>query len=96
MSSGKSKGELGFQRHIIDHLVGTGDWIERKARTDYNREHAVDRGMLDAFLADTQPETYDALKRAYGERVLDVIIGEYEKSARAKGSATASTCRARR
>lgn len=93
MSSGKSKGELGFQRHIIDHLVGTGDWIERKARTDYNREHAVDRGMLDAFLADTQPETYDALKRAYGERVLDVIIGEYEKSARAKGSSQIETLR---
>ena len=86
MSNTRSKGELGFQRHIIDALCTDTHWHERKANADYDREHAIDRGMLAEFITATQPEAYDALVRGYGDRALDVVISEYEKSCRAKGS----------
>ena len=69
MSNTRSKGELGFQRHIIDALCADPRWRERKASTDYDREHAVDLGMLIEFLSSTQPDAYDALVRGYGDRV---------------------------
>ena len=34
MSNTRSKGELGFQRHIIDALCADPRWRERKAATD--------------------------------------------------------------
>ena len=86
MSNTRSTGELGFQRHIIDSLCADPRWRERKAAADYDREHAVDRGMLAEFLSATQPDAYDALVRGYGDRALDVVIAEYERACRAKGS----------
>lgn len=87
MSNARSKGELGFQRHIIDNLCKDPRWHERKAKEHYDREHAVDWGMLEAFLADTQPDTLKLLNRTYGDRALDVVIAEYERACRARGSA---------
>lgn len=87
MSNTRSKGELGFQRHIIDNLQKDSHWHERKAKEHYNREHAVDRGMLEAFLTDTQPDALKSLDRTYGDRALDVVIAEYERACRSKGSA---------
>lgn len=87
MSNSRSKGELGFQRHIIDSLCTDARWHERKAKDCYDREHATDRGMLESFLNDTQPDVLNTLKRTYGERVLDIVIAEYERSCRAKGTA---------
>ena len=86
MSNTRSKGELGFQRHIVDALCADPHWSERKANPCYDREHAVDRGMLAEFIANTQPKVYDTLQRGYGNRALDVVIAEYERACRAKGS----------
>lgn len=86
MSNERSKGELGFQRHIIDCLTVDEHWHERKAKTDYDREHASDRGMMEAFIADTQPDALDALRRSYGDRAIDAVIAEFEKACRVKGS----------
>ena len=87
MSNKRSKGELGFQRHIIDKLKGHAHpWVERKATTDYDRDHAVDASMLEAFLAETQPDALAALQRSYGDRAIAVVLAEYEKACRAKGS----------
>ncbi len=87
MSNTRSRGELGFQRHIIDAICADRRWAERKAKTDYDREHAVDRGMLEAFLDETQPDSLDMIKHTYGDRAIDVIVAEYEKACRVKGSA---------
>lgn len=86
MSNTRSKGELGFQRHIIDALCFDPRWHERNAKVDYDRDHAVDRGMMSEFLAATQPDAFDALTRSYGERALDMVVAEYERACRAKGS----------
>ena len=93
MSNTRSKGELGFQRHIIDAICADRRWTERKAKTDYNREHAVDKGMLEAFLDKTQSDSLDMLKRTYGDRTIDVIVAEYEKACRAKGTAQVDVLR---
>lgn len=87
MSNERSKGEQGFQRHIIDSLTLDPHWVERKAKSDYDRNHAVDRGMLEEFLRNTQPDGLAVIERAYGDRAIDVIIAEYEKACRAKGTA---------
>ena len=93
MSNTRSKGELGFQRHIIDCLCSDPHWSERKAKEHYDRDHAVDWGMLEAFLADTQPDALDSLRRTYGGRALDVIIAEYERACRSKGAAQVDVLR---
>ena len=93
MSSTRSRGELGFQRHIIDALCVDKRWSERNAKTDYDRDHAVDCGMLEAFLSDTQPDALDTLKRTYGNRALDVVIAEYERACRSKGTAQVDVLR---
>ena len=93
MSNTRSKGELGFQRHIIDALCADPRWHERKAATDYDCEHAVDRGMLSEFLTVTQPDTYDALVRGYGDRALDAVVFEYERACRANGSSQVDVLR---
>lgn len=87
MSNARSKGELGFQRHIIDCLCSDPHWSERTAQGNYDREHATDRGLLEAFLDDTQSDALGSLKRTYGDRALDVIIAEYERACRTKGTA---------
>lgn len=93
MSTARSTGELGFQRHIIDSLCADAHWCERKAKQHYDRDHAVDRGMLEEFLGDTQPDTLAVLQRTYGNRTLDVIVAEYEKACRAKGSSQVDVLR---
>lgn len=37
--------EKTFQRYIIDKLVDDNKYIERKAKTDYNKPYALDLGM---------------------------------------------------
>ncbi len=93
MGNTRSKGELGFQRHIIDSLCSDPHWIERKAKVSYDREHAVDRSLLKTFLADTQPDALDALERTYNDRALDIIIAEYERACRSKGTAQVDVLR---
>ena len=93
MSNARSKGELGFQRHIIDSLCVDSRWRERKANEYYDREHAIDRGMLEEFLGDTQPDTLSTLKRVYGERALDVVVSEYERACRSRGTAQVDVLR---
>ena len=93
MSNSRSTGELGFQRHIIDSLCADAHWRERKTKQHYDRDHAVDRGMLEEFLGDTQTDALATLRRTYGDRTLDVIVSEYEKACRAKGSAQVDVLR---
>lgn len=93
MSNTRSKGELGFQRHVIDSLCADSRWHERKAKTDYDRDHAVDRGMLEGFLSDTQPDALATLRRTYGDRALDVVVSEYERACRSKGTAQVDVLR---
>jgi type I restriction enzyme R subunit len=93
MSNTRSKGELGFQRHIINCLCADPHWREREANIHYDREHAVDRGMLEDFLSDTQPDALSALKRTYGDRALDVAIAEYERACRSTGTAQVDVLR---
>ncbi|MDO4808017.1 MAG: DEAD/DEAH box helicase family protein [Coriobacteriales bacterium] len=93
MSNARSTGELGFQRHIIDVLCTDPRWRERKATSHYDKDHAVDREMLEGFLKDTQPKALAALQRTYGIRAIDVLISEYEKACRAKGSSNVDVLR---
>ena len=93
MSNTRSKGELGFQRHIIDSLCADQRWRERNASQHYDREHAFDRGMLEGFLSDTQPDSLATLRRVHGERAVDVVVAEYERACRAKGSSQVDVLR---
>lgn len=86
MSSQFSNGEQKFQRHIIDYLVEKNGWIERKYR-NYNRKHAVDYGMLTAFLRETQPKAYGILQKSFGEHAAEMVVAEYERACRASQTA---------
>ena len=54
--------EKTFQRYIIDKLVNDNKYIERKAKTDYNKPYALDLGMLTEFLECTQPDKMKQLE----------------------------------
>lgn len=65
--------EKTFQRYIIDKLVDDNKYIERKAKTDYNKPYALDLGMLTAFLESTQPDKMKQLDKVFGEHLTETL-----------------------
>ena len=65
--------EKEYQRYIIDELVNSNGYIERKA-TDFDRLFAIDREMLFKFLWDTQPDTMESLAKIYKDVLEDTIV----------------------
>lgn len=65
--------EKTYQRYIIDKLVDNNGYIERKAKTDYNKPYALDLGMLTAFLESTQPDKMKQLDKVFGEHLTETL-----------------------
>lgn len=65
--------EKQYQRYIIDELVNSNGYIERKA-TAFDRYLAIDRELLFKFLWDTQADTMEALKKIYKSALEDTIV----------------------
>ena len=65
--------EKTYQRYIIDKLVDNNGYIERKAKTDYNKPYALDLGILTAFLESTQPDKMKQLDKVFGEHLTETL-----------------------
>ena len=64
-----------FQKLIIERLVKENGYVERKASC-FNRALAMDTELFFEFLNNTQPETYDKLKKIYKDDVNEVILNK--------------------
>ncbi len=56
--------EKDFQKEFIEHLVKENGYIQRKCSDHYNRELALDSGLLWEFIGNTQPDAMKALLRS--------------------------------
>ena len=55
-----------YQRYIINYLVDTNKYIERKYNEGkYNSLYAMDTELLISFLETTQPDTMEYLRELY-------------------------------
>lgn len=55
--------EKDFQKEFVKHLTDEDGYIERSCGSDYNRELAMDIGLLWKFVENTQPDVIQALIR---------------------------------
>ena len=65
--------EKDFQHNFIDELVKIG--YVNYLSNEYNSNYAMFKKALFEFLNKTQPEKMERLRKIYGERTEDVIIG---------------------
>ena len=63
MTFGDGDAEKDFQREFIDHLTSENGYIQRLCGTHYNRELALDIGLLWEFIGNTQPDAMKGLIR---------------------------------
>lgn len=66
--------EKDYQCFIMERLKQDCGYVVRKADC-FDRLHAMDRELLFRFLYDTQPESMDALKKIYKDKLEDTIVG---------------------
>lgn len=63
----------GFQAHILEYLVNTNGYRERKNK-DFDRIHAMDQDMLFEFLESSQADTMEALRSIYKDDYKETIV----------------------
>lgn len=78
--------EKEYQRFIMDRLKEDNGYVIRKAKS-FDRYYAVDRELLFKFLADTQGEQMDALRKIYKGDLEETIVSYINAEAtKARGS----------
>ncbi len=86
MPKKKILSEKEYQRYIIDYLVESNGYIERKNK-HFDRLFAMDRELLFKFLDATQPDTMAALRKVYKQDAEETIVQVINNSCTsAKGS----------
>lgn len=76
VGSGNPLTEQEFQRYIIEKLVNRNDYVERVAKTDYDPVHAMDIGMLFAFLEKSQTEKMEKLHAIYNGGLRQTVLAK--------------------
>lgn len=66
--------EKEYQHFIMRYLEKHNGYLIRDAK-QYDRLHAIDRGLLFKFLNDTQPDAMERLRRIYKGDLEDTIVG---------------------
>ena len=66
--------EKEYQHYIMDRLSEGNGYVIRKA-VHFDRHFAMDRELLFQFLWATQPETMDALRKIYKDKLEDTLVG---------------------
>lgn len=78
-----------YQRYIVDYLVQTNGFIERKYTDNhYDQLTAMDKGLFLSFLKDTQNESYQNIYRQYGNSTDNIIISKYNELVLSKNGTT--------
>ncbi|MFR2155784.1 MAG: DEAD/DEAH box helicase family protein [Evtepia gabavorous] len=77
--------EKDYQKFLLERLADNG-YVIRKA-SHFDRLFAMDREMLMKFLADTQPDTMDYLRKIYKDDLEDTIVSFINaETTKARGS----------
>ena len=77
--------EKDYQKFFLERLADNG-YVIRKA-SHFDRLFAMDREMLMKFLADTQPDTMDYLRKIYKDDLEDTIVSFINaETTKARGS----------
>ena len=65
--------ENGFEKHIVDYLIDSNNYVERE-NTDYDNINCVDEDLLFQFLEDTQAKALEKLKRYHKDLYRQKIV----------------------
>lgn len=66
--------EKEYQKYIMDRLKEDNGYVIRNANKNYDRMVAMDKELLFKFLNNTQPETMEALRRIYKDKLEDTLV----------------------
>ncbi len=72
--------EIHFEAHIENYLVNEVKEYHVVSPTEYNKELCVIPSEIIAFVKDTQPEKYKALKEQYGDHVDTQIVNNIARN----------------
>ncbi|MCD9563405.1 type I restriction endonuclease subunit R [Tenacibaculum maritimum] len=84
MSKTTNTKENGFEKHIVDYLVNTNDYVLRTSK-NYDNVNCVDTEILFQFLETTQPKAIEKLKRHHKELYQQKIIKRINDQIKLKG-----------
>lgn len=76
--------ENGFEKHIVDYLVNSNNYIER-ANTNYDNINCIDENLLFQFLDATQPKAVEKLKRYHKDLYQQKIVKRINDQIKQKG-----------
>lgn len=77
--------EAAFEEHIEKELVRLHKYRKRNTESDYNRELAIDSGMLFEFIEKSQKNKFDQLKARFGDSVSEQILGRLDDQIKSRG-----------
>lgn len=75
MSSTK---EIDFEDTVFDYLKESKLYTTRNSN-NFNLEYALDIELLEQFIRDTQPGTWQKLERQFPSNTIEAVAGEYTK-----------------
>ena len=84
MSKTTNTKENGFEKHIVDYLVESNNYVER-ANTNYDNVNCIDSAMLFQFLEATQAKALDKLKRYHQDLYKQKIVKRLNDQIKQKG-----------
>lgn len=79
--------ENGFEKHIVDYLVDSNNYVER-ANTSYDNINCIDEDLLFQFLEKTQAKALDKLKRYHKDLYKQKIVKRLNDQIKQKGIIT--------
>jgi len=84
MSKTTNTKENGFEKHIVDYLVDSNNYVER-ANTSYDNINCIDEDLLFQFLEETQTKALDKLKRYHKDLYKQKIVKRINDQIKQKG-----------
>lgn len=84
MSKTTNTKENGFEKHIIDYLVDSNNYVER-VNTNYDNINCIDEDLLFQFLDATQTKAVEKLKRYHKDLYKQKIVKRLNDQIKQKG-----------
>ncbi|WP_370398562.1 type I restriction endonuclease subunit R [Tenacibaculum dicentrarchi] len=84
MSKSTNTKENGFEKHIVDYLVDSNNYVER-VNTNYDNINCIDEDLLFQFFEETQTKALDKLKRYHKDLYKQKIVKRLNDQIKQKG-----------
>lgn len=84
MSKTTNTKENGFEKHIVDHLVDSNNYVQRES-SNYNNINCIDEDLLFQFFEETQAKALDKLKRYHKDLYKQKIVKRLNDQIKLKG-----------